>query len=76
MSRAKLRVTPLVGVEGMRIEVDCEHGTTALSVLTPPGVNPLRDAQAIAAAVARHYAEERCRCTRHLRLQYLTVRLP
>ncbi len=75
MSLAKLRILPSPVAGGRRFEVDCEHATTSMDVFNAPGGFHLTDDMAIATAVARHYLEEHCRCTRKLQLQYLTRRL-
>ncbi len=50
--------------------VDCEHGTTTVTVITPPGAVTFPDASSAATAVAKHYEEEGCRCTRKLRKRF------
>lgn len=69
MSKATLEIGDMEGSRGgKRVIVDCEHGTTTSCVLNPGAIG-LRAALQIAMRVAvwKHYAEERCRCTRHLR---------
>jgi hypothetical protein len=62
---ATLRVRPLdpALAQGKRIVVACPHGRTEAIVLgdDTTGQLPLR------VAVAKHYAEEGCTCTRSLR---------
>ncbi len=70
MSRATLTIRPeLEHAPGAtRYEVDCEHATTWLMAL--PGREPIPDAVFVRLAVAKHYDEERCSCTRQLRRRY------
>ena len=48
--------------------VDCDHGTTRL--LTIPGRVAIPELAAVQTAIARHYSEEGCHCTRQLRKRY------
>lgn len=69
MSTARLTIRPETSVSppGRRVEVDCEHGTTTLTMCAPAGGLVLPDDAISRVAVAKHYSEERCRCTRRLR---------
>jgi hypothetical protein len=77
MSLAKLVTRPSDARYGghKSISVDCEHGETTIAVIQPVGAPTVSEQTVIATAVARHYLEEGCRCTRKLRLQYLTRRM-
>ncbi len=66
---------PLLGAGARRVEVDCPHGTTGVTVLPATSGYAPTDDEAAALAVARHHAEERCACTAALRIQYLTRRV-
>ena len=71
---AKLTAKPS-GAGVKEFTLDCEHGiTTALSA-SPEHGGPDESA-IIAALVMKHYAEERCRCTRKLRRRYPPSLLP
>jgi hypothetical protein len=77
MSTATLRTIPLpkLSPRARRIEVDCEHGTTSISVLERENTPHVDDADAIRMALARHHAEEGCACTRRLWRQYFGAAL-
>jgi hypothetical protein len=54
------------------LEVDCSHGTTTVTILTPSWrePSPAEVRVAAAAAVWTHYEREGCTCTRRLRRLY------
>ena len=72
MSRATLKKRPVKGVQFTEeFVVDCEHGTTTVFAMNPPGAAvQISDYQTSAMAVAKHYDEEHCRCTRQLRKRF------
>jgi hypothetical protein len=67
-----IKPMPAIGPLAREVVIDCEHGRTSLAMLPPTETAPrLVDAQLVGIALLRHFAEERCRCTRHLRRRYL-----
>jgi hypothetical protein len=68
MSTATLRTIPLPewSPQARRLELDCEHATTGISILETAGTPYVADDDAIRMILARHHAEEGCRCTRQL----------
>ncbi len=77
MSKTTLEVRPLQDGDrvGRPVRVDCRHGTTHIIYSEGQGPNAVRftDVQLAALAVAKHYDEEGCRCTRRLRRRYGVV---
>ena len=71
---AKLTAKPIGGGRKEYV-VDCEHGTTTALSASPEHGGPDESA-IVAALVLRHYAAERCRCTRKLRRRYPSSLLP
>jgi hypothetical protein len=66
-----LTIEPVPGfTRARRVVVDCRHGTTTVHFFEGRNGPIPTDAELAATALARHYAEERCRCTRKLRRQY------
>jgi len=64
---ATLTTEPLDG--GTLFVVDCEHGTTEVGLLNGEA-SGITAADAARVALAKHYGEEGCRCTRALRRKY------
>jgi hypothetical protein len=71
MSRATLtvRALPQLGDGWRRVVVDCPHATTGITYANGAAVQ-FTDTDIARAALARHHAEEGCRCTRRLWRQY------
>lgn len=70
---ATLTITPArqYAPDARLFEVDCVHGTTSLVVLPAPvAENNPPDTFHARTAIARHFAEEHCRCTRQLRRRF------
>jgi hypothetical protein len=68
---ATIRVRPLPGTDTREVVIDCKHATTTATIVQPPGVAVhLSDVEVARVALARHYGEEACRCTRRLRQRY------
>jgi hypothetical protein len=69
MSRATLIAEDIDG--GRQLTLDCPHGQT-LGLYANGETSPvqLTDADVARALLLRHYQQERCRCTRHLRRRY------
>jgi hypothetical protein len=72
MSQATLEFHPLPEVSPLArmIVLDCEHGTTRVAIGEHAHGPHIDDADAVCMALARHHAEEGCRCTRRLWQQY------
>ena len=72
MSRAALTAedAPEYGPDVRRIVVDCEHATTTMHLVSPPGAPPAADAAIVQMLLLRHCEAERCRCTRSLHRRY------
>ena len=72
MSLATLTKTPLpaLGPTGRRLEIDCPHGTTGITTANAEGGLVVTDEDSVRLALARHFAEERCRCIRKLWREY------
>ena len=70
------RPVPAYGDTVSELVVDCEHGTTTLTVFQPrdPTAARVHEAACARLALAKHYDEERCRCTRELRRRFGLVR--
>ena len=72
MSHATLTIDRIPHADNARaFVVDCEHGTTTITVFAAP--DPAKsppDTVHARLAVATHYAEEHCRCTRLLRRRF------
>lgn len=70
MISATLTATDQAGARVLT--VDCPHGETSIAYVngTDPGALQITDAAAAVMALARHYEEERCRCTRKLRRRF------
>jgi hypothetical protein len=64
---ATLSVHDLDG--GRVVQVDCPHATTTVAYLPARG-DVADDRMLTRLTLAKHYAEEGCRCTRHLRRRY------
>lgn len=66
------RPAPEYGRGAEEVVVDCDHGTTTVTLL-PSGRPERAEAEvtfAVAMAVWRHYTAEGCACTRRLRRLY------
>ena len=77
MSLATLRRYPLpaLGPDAWRLEVDCCHAVTGVTLLPAPGGVQLTDADAVRLALQQHHLEEGCRCTRKLWREYFDAPL-
>jgi hypothetical protein len=58
-----------------RIEIDCLHATTGISILEGADTPHIDDGDAVRMALARHHAEEGCRCTAQLWREYFGAAL-
>ena len=67
---ATLTATDMSGARVLT--VDCPHGETSIAYInaTTPEALKVTDTAAGVMALARHFDEERCRCTRALRRKY------
>jgi hypothetical protein len=76
-STATLRTIPLPDWSATvrRLELDCPHATTGISIFATATTPHVDDADAIRMILARHHAEEGCRCTRRLWRQYFGAAL-
>jgi hypothetical protein len=77
MSQATLRTLPLPGWAGpgRRLELDCPHATTGISILETATTPHVEDADAVRMIFARHHAAEGCACTRKLWREYFGAAL-
>ncbi|MGD9892799.1 MAG: hypothetical protein AB7R89_23075 [Dehalococcoidia bacterium] len=50
------------------LTIDCKHATTTIALIAAAGV--VDDVTGVRLGLIKHYAEEGCRCTRHLRRRY------
>jgi hypothetical protein len=77
MSQATLRTIPLPdwSPQARRLEVDCPHATTGISILETADTPHVDDADAVRMILVRHYAEEGCACTRQLWREYFGAAL-
>jgi len=55
-----------------QIIVDCQHGTTSLTLIPPrdPAAYRPHEAACVRLALLKHFSEEGCNCTRKLRRRY------
>jgi hypothetical protein len=68
---AKVSIKPFPDVPHTRVvTVDCEHSTTSIYVMTPPGTPKITDHEAILMVIDRGQAETPCRCLTRIRRRY------
>ncbi len=74
MSLATLRILPsdrrYADIPARRLELDCEHATTGVSMFAGHLGVFRSDEEAAQFALVTHHAQEGCRCTRHLWREY------
>jgi len=73
---ATLDVQPWPGLDDAAIVVlDCKHGTTRIGYANAENSIRIDHEVAIKMALARHYAERRCRCIRFLWRRHMGAEL-
>ena len=67
-----IAAAPQHGPAARAIVVDCAHGTSTAVLMAggPPEVVAAHERASVALAIAKHFSEERCRCTAKLRRRY------